>query len=138
MCTIAKHFFNIHASSPLTSLKACINAPAVESNQTEIGKDHPIFECLKNISDDQIKDCTKKLGKTNLRNYENMRSWLANYFFVYDKNDPLESLKKFITGELPELDVTLKKEQNKRKSESRSGLSAKNKDWVINSLTIQY
>ena len=93
---------------------------------------------MKNISDDQIKDCTKKLGKTNLRNYENMRSWLANYFFVYDKNDPLESLKKFITGELPELDVTLKKEQNKRKSESRSGLSAKNKDWVINSLTIQY
>jgi len=37
----------------------------------------------------------------------------------------LKVLQKFLDGELPELDVTLKKEINKRKSEGGSGLGAK-------------
>ena len=54
-----------------------------------------------------------------------MRSWIAKHFFAYDDNNPLESLKKFILGELPDLDVTSKKEPTKRKSESRSELGTK-------------
>ena len=102
-----------------------MNAPAVDNDQAEINKNHPIFEFLKSIPDDVVKEYTKKLGKNNLRNFNSMRSFLAKSFFDLDKNTPLESLKKFIRGELPELDVTLKVEPTKRKSESRSGLNTK-------------
>ena len=47
------------------------------------------------------------------------------HFFAYDDNNPLESLKKFILGELPDLDAASKKEPTKRKNESRSGLPTK-------------
>ena len=78
MCAaIAKYFFNAHAGSPLTSLKECMNAPAAESNQAEIDKHHPIFDFLRSIPDDLIKEYTKKLGKNNLRNCDSMRSWIA-------------------------------------------------------------
>ena len=54
-----------------------------------------------------------------------MRSWLGDFFFKYDKSMPLESLTKFMRGELPEIDVTLKKETSKRNIESKSGLQSK-------------
>ena len=75
---IAKYFFNAHSDSPLTSLKRCMSAPAAESNKAEIDKNHPIFEFLKSISDDDILKCTKRLGKNNLRNFNNMRSFIVN------------------------------------------------------------
>ena len=100
MCAaITRYFFSSHPGSPLTSLKECINAPAVESNQKDIDKNHPIFEFLKSVPDEIIKVNTKKLGKNNLRNFNTMRSWLAKYFFDYDQNAPLECLKKFMLGE---------------------------------------
>ena len=133
--TIVKYFFSTHADSPLTSLKKCINAPAPEINQAEIDKTHPIFEFLKSIPDDLIKEYTKKLGKNNLRNYESMRSWIAKHFFAYDNTTPLESLKKFIIGELPDLHVTSKKEPTKQKSESRSGLSTKKTKTDLTAIT---
>ena len=102
-----------------------MNAPSVLKHQFRVDKNHPIFEFLKNVPDESIKELTKKLGKNNLRNFNSMRSFLSDYFFNYDKKTPLESLKKFMKGELPELDVTLKKEATKRKSESRPGINSK-------------
>ena len=54
-----------------------------------------------------------------------MRSFLASFFFDHDKEASLKCLKKFMKGELPDLDVTLKPEYNERKSESRAGLNNK-------------
>ena len=42
-----------------------------------------------------------------------------------DQISPLKSLQKFLNGELPELDVSQKKEATKRKSEGGSGLTVK-------------
>ena len=84
-----------------------MNAPSVLKHQFRVDKNHPIFEFLKNVPDESIKELTKKLGKNNLRNFNSMRSFLSDYFFNYDKKTPLESLKKFMKGELPELNVTL-------------------------------
>ena len=120
---IANHFFKASPESSLTNLRQCINS--IDVDETTIDKKHPIFEFLKTISDDEIKMYTKKLGKNNLRNFNSMRSFIGDFFFEHDKKTPLESLKMFIKGELPELDVTLKKEPIKRKSESRSGLQTK-------------
>ena len=50
-----------------------------------------------------------------MRNFNSMRKFLGEYFFNFDNTTPLESLQKFIKGELPELDVTFKKEPIKRK-----------------------
>ena len=122
---IANYFFRTHPNSPLTSLKKCMNAPNVEGNKAEINKNHPIFEFLQNVPDDEVRNYTKKLGKNNLRNFNSMRSYLCDYFFNHDKDAPLESFQKIIKGELPELDVTLKKDSNKRKSELRPGLKTK-------------
>ena len=91
----------------------------------EIDKNHPISEFLKSGPDEIIKVNTKKLSKNKLRNLNTMRSWLAKYFFDYDQNAQLECLKKFMLGELPDLNVTSKSKPTKRKSESRSGLSTK-------------
>ena len=121
--TIARYFFSAHSCSPLTSLKRCMSAPVVESEQMK--KDQSIFVFLKSIPDDRIKEYTKKLNKNNLRNFDSMRTFLANFFFDYDKHAPLESLQKFMKDELPELDLSLKKEPNKRKSESRAGQHSK-------------
>ena len=60
-----------------------------------------------------------------MRNFDSMRTFLAKSFFKHDNNSPLDTLKKFIKGELPELDVTLKNDPKKRKSESRPGLNTK-------------
>ena len=46
-------------------------------------------------------------------------------FFYHDQNTPLENFQKLIRGELPELEVTLMREPNKRKIDSRSGLQTK-------------
>ena len=64
--TIAKHFFNYHSSSPLTSLRKVLNTPTEGNAQAKIDKNHPIFDFLKGVLDDKIKECTKKLGKNNL------------------------------------------------------------------------
>ena len=103
-----------------------MNEPAAENNEAKFDKNHPIFEFLKSVPDNEVKEYTRKLGKNNLRNFDSIRLFLSKYFFDYNKNAPLESLKSFIKGEPPELDVTLKKEPNKRKSESRSGIQSKN------------
>ena len=66
------------------------------------------------------------MGKNNLRNYDSMRKFLVKYFFDYDKDTPLDTFKKFMKDELPELNVSLLKDSMKRKSESRAGLQAKN------------
>ena len=92
----------------------------LEENQEKIDKNHPIFEFLKNVPDSNV-----RLGKKNLRNFNSMSLFLGNYFFNHDRNSPLQSLQKFMKGELPELDVTLKKEATKRKSESRPGIYSK-------------
>ena len=123
MCkTIANYFFKFHSDSPLTSLRKCMNAPAC---QEKIDKNHHVFQFLKDVPDAKVKEYTNRLGKKNLRNFNSMRSFLGHYFFDHDKNKPLESLQKFMKGELPELDVTLKKEATKRKSESRPGIYSK-------------
>ena len=108
MCkAIANYFFKLHPKSPLTSLRKYMNESAC---QEKISKNHPIFQFLKDVPDAEVKEHTNRLGKKNLRNFNSMRSFLGNYFFEHDKNTPLESLQKFMKGELPELDVTLKKE----------------------------
>ena len=57
---LAKYFFINHSSSPLTSLKKCLMAPTVKDPQPKIDKNHPIFEFLKNVSDNEVKEWTKK------------------------------------------------------------------------------
>ena len=68
----------------MTSLKKYISEPAAESNKAEIDKNHLIFEFLKSVPDNEIKKYTKKLGKNNLRNFDNMKSFIVN-FFKYDE-----------------------------------------------------
>ena len=51
-----------------------------------------------------------------------MRSFLASFFFDHDKEASLKCLKKFMKGELPDLDVTLKPEYNIRKILNKSRL----------------
>ena len=57
---LAKYFFINHSSSPLTSLKKCLMAPTVKDPQPKIDENHPIFEFLKNVSDNEVKEWTKK------------------------------------------------------------------------------
>ena len=48
---------------------------------------------------------------------ENMRKWIAQFLFDFDQTiPPLDTLEKFLRGELPELDANKKKEASKRKS----------------------
>ena len=54
-----------------------------------------------------------------------MRSFLVDYFFKYEKSTPLESFKKFTKGKITDLEVTLKKQPSKRKSESAPGIGTK-------------
>ena len=90
---IVKYFFNAHSGSPLTSLKKYISEPAAESNKAEIDKNHLIFEFLKSVPDNEIKKYTKKLGKNNLRNFDNMKSFIVN-FFKYDERKSITQLTK--------------------------------------------
>ena len=53
-----------------------------------------------------------------------MKKFLAQYFFDIDKTSALDTLKKFINGDLPEHDVS-KKPSTKRKSDATSGPSEK-------------
>ena len=67
MCAkISKYFFKFHGSSPLKSLKKCMNASAVE-RKAKIYKDHLILEFLKSMPDVKVKEYTNGLGKNNSR-----------------------------------------------------------------------
>ena len=127
---IANHFFEKSPSSPLAALKKIINDEEIpgtcsEPKKRKIDKSNPIIQYLKIMEENEIKEIARKLGNNRLRNHDRMRAWIAQFFFDIDQISPLKSLKKFLNGELPELDATQKKEPTKRKSEGGSGPSAK-------------
>ena len=61
----------------------------------------------------EIKETVKRLGQNRLRNHENMKSFIAQFFSDIDDSSPLRILQKFLNGELPEYDITLKQEATK-------------------------
>ena len=87
-------------------------------------KSNPIFTYLETMTESEIKNVVKKLGFNRLRNLGSMISKIAEFFFNLDQNSPQKSLEKYLNGELPEHDMTLKATR-KRKSESMSGPSIK-------------
>ena len=62
-----------------------MNEPAAENNEAKFDKNHPIFEFLKSVPDNEVKEYTRKLGKNNLRNFDSIRLFLSKYFFDYNK-----------------------------------------------------
>ena len=56
----------------------------------------------------EIKEIVKRLGNNRLRNFESMRTFIAQFFFDIDSISPLKQLQKFLDGDLPEYDVTQK------------------------------
>ena len=64
----------------------------------------PIVLHLKEMADSDVEDLTRKLGNKKLRNHDSMRKFIAFFFVQYDQNSPLDSLIKFIAGDLPALD----------------------------------
>ena len=122
---IATHFFEKYPCSPLTTLKNILNSKDVpdtcsEPKKRKVENSNPIVTYLRFMEDREIKEIVRKLGQNRLRNHNRIRSFIANYFFDIDNVLPLKVLQKFLDGELPELDVTLKKETTKRKSEGGS------------------
>ena len=102
---IASYFFRNHPDSPLASLKKCQSEEVeISTNETckkEISKTNPIVSFLKEIPDTEVADWILKLGKKNLRNHDSMRKWIAQFFFEFNENSPLDSLIKFMSGDLP-------------------------------------
>ena len=122
---IACFFFKNYPATPLSTLKKYINS-TVPIEEKKIDKKDPIFQFLKNASNSEISDWTKQLGNKRMKNMENMRKWIAQFLFDFDQTTPpLETLEKFLRGELPELDANKKKEASKRKSGTDYGPAAK-------------
>ena len=68
-----------------------------------------------------------------MKNTENMRKWIAQFLFDFDQTiPPLDTLEKFLRGELPELDADKKKEASKRKSGADYGPAAKKANFEPN------
>ena len=123
---VANYFFETSSDSPLSSLKKVISGESIPENfsvpkKMKIDKSNPVITYLKMMGEREIKEIVKKLGQNRLRNIESMRTFIAQFFFDIDNKSPLKVLQKFLDGELPELDCTLKKETTKRKSENGSG-----------------
>ena len=101
-----------------------------------IDEQDPIFQFLKNASNSEISDWTKQLGNKRMKNMENMRKWIAQFLFDFDQTTPpLETLEKFLRGELPELDADKKKEASKRKSGADYGPAAKKANFEPNKVS---
>ena len=45
-----------------------------------------------------LKENIKNLGKNNLRNFDSMRTFLAKYFFDYNRSSPLDSFKSYFSS----------------------------------------
>ena len=126
---IANYFFEKTPKYPIATLKKVFSEKSSngcsESKRRKIDKSDPIVTLLRIMKNFEIKDVVRKLGQNRLRNYESMRTFVAQYFYDIDQISPLKSLQKFLIWELPEHDVTQKQETTKRKHEGGSGSSAK-------------
>ena len=90
---IATFFFTNHPSSPLASLKRCIVDNISNPETKSLGKNDPIIAYLKNIPDSEVEDLTRKLGCKKLRNHNNMRKWISQVFYQYDKENWLSNIR---------------------------------------------
>ena len=102
-----------------------MNENSTAPEKQKIEKSNQIVTYLKLLEEREIKEIVTKLGNNRLRNYDSMRTFIAQFFFDIDDTSPLKSLQKFLNGELPEYDVTLKQEATKRKCNESKGPSVK-------------
>ena len=80
----------------------------IMDHKEQLNKNDPLVAYLNNLLHSEIDDLTKKLGNNRLKNTNNMRKWIAQVFSEFDPKCPLDSLMKFMSGNLPELDTNKK------------------------------
>ena len=112
-----------------------MNGEIILDEIRDTDKNDPVAQFLKDATDTEITEWTRKLGNKQLRNIENMRKWIGKVFSFKYKSSPLDYLKKFIRDELPEYFGNLKKDASKRKSGTDSEQPAKKTRIEIQQVT---
>ena len=129
------YFFENYPELPLTTLKKVMNGEIILDEIRDTDKIDPVAQFLKDATDTEITEWTRKLGNKQLRNIENMRKWIGKVFSFKYRSSPLDYLKKFIRDELPEYFGNLKKDASKRKSGADSEQLAKKTRIEIQQVT---